>query len=134
MIPWYAQGLDVEGEKGVGKLLTYGEKYLFLKLFNIATDKDDPDSFQDTPKEEPTRHNVVDTRQRTKTFTDEKDDEKLDWTSFWLETKKLGLNPNSVHSEAQPYFNHNASLQTVPGLTNKMLTDFLVHLKGLVKS
>ena len=47
VIPWYAQGLDTEGEKGVGKLLTYGEKYLFLKLFNIATDKDDPDAFQE---------------------------------------------------------------------------------------
>jgi hypothetical protein len=46
VIPWYAQGLDTEGEKGVGKALTYGEKYLFLKLFNIATDIDDPDAFQ----------------------------------------------------------------------------------------
>lgn len=43
---WYAQGVDIEGEKGVGKALTYGEKYFLLKFFNIATDKDDPDSFQ----------------------------------------------------------------------------------------
>jgi len=39
---FYAQGLD-SGEKGVGKALTYAEKYFLLKFFNIATDKYDPD-------------------------------------------------------------------------------------------
>ncbi|MDA9472083.1 ERF family protein [Enterococcus sp. 5H] len=43
---WYAQGVDIAGEKGVGKALTYGEKYFMLKFFNIATDDDDPDKFQ----------------------------------------------------------------------------------------
>jgi hypothetical protein len=43
---WYAQGVDIAGEKGVGKAMTYGEKYFMLKFFNIATDKDDPDAFQ----------------------------------------------------------------------------------------
>ena len=33
--PWYAQGVDTAGEKGVGKALTYGEKYFLLKFFNI---------------------------------------------------------------------------------------------------
>lgn len=42
---WYAQGLD-DGEKGVGKAVTYGEKYFLLKFFNIATNKDDPDAHQ----------------------------------------------------------------------------------------
>lgn len=54
--PWYAQGVDIAGEKGVGKALTYGEKYFLLKSFNIATDEDDPDSFQekhDDKKESP---------------------------------------------------------------------------------
>lgn len=45
--PWYGQGVDIAGEKGVGKALTYAEKYFLLKTFNIATDKDDPDSFQE---------------------------------------------------------------------------------------
>lgn len=44
--PWYSQGVDIAGEKGVGKALTYGEKYFILKFFNIPTDKDDPDAFQ----------------------------------------------------------------------------------------
>ena len=42
--PWYGQGVDIAGEKGVGKALTYAEKYFMLKFFNIATDKDDPDA------------------------------------------------------------------------------------------
>lgn len=44
VIPWYGQGVDYAGEKGVGKALTYAEKYFILKFFNIATDNDDPDS------------------------------------------------------------------------------------------
>jgi hypothetical protein len=44
--PWYSQGVDIAGEKGVGKALTYAEKYFTLKFFNIPTDKDDPDAFQ----------------------------------------------------------------------------------------
>jgi len=48
-IDWYGQGVDT-GEKGVGKALTYAEKYLFLKLFQIPTDQDDPDFFQEKVK------------------------------------------------------------------------------------
>jgi len=48
---WYGQGIDYEGEKGVGKALTYAEKYFLLKFFNIPTDKDDPDTFQDSIKQ-----------------------------------------------------------------------------------
>jgi len=44
VIPWYCQGAD-QHEKGVGKALTYGEKYFILKLFQIPTDKDDPDAW-----------------------------------------------------------------------------------------
>lgn len=43
-VPWYAQGVDLAGEKGVGKALTYGEKYFLLKFFHVATKKDDPDA------------------------------------------------------------------------------------------
>jgi len=39
---WYSQGLD-DSEKGVGKALTYAEKFFLLKTFNIATDDQDPD-------------------------------------------------------------------------------------------
>jgi hypothetical protein len=43
--PWYGQGLDY-AEKGVGKACTYAEKYFLLKFFQIPTDADDPDRFQ----------------------------------------------------------------------------------------
>lgn len=43
-VSWYGQGVDYNGEKGVGKALTYAEKYFLLKLLNIPTDEDDPDS------------------------------------------------------------------------------------------
>lgn len=44
--PWYGQGVDIAGEKGVGKAATYAEKYFILKFFNVPTDQDDPDTFQ----------------------------------------------------------------------------------------
>ncbi|MGE7920657.1 ERF family protein [Viridibacillus sp. NPDC093762] len=45
-VPFYSQGVDIAGEKGVGKALTYAEKNFLLKQFNIATDGDDPDNYQ----------------------------------------------------------------------------------------
>ena len=44
---WYGQGIDFASERGVGKALTYAEKYFLLKFFNIPTDRDDPDSVQE---------------------------------------------------------------------------------------
>ena len=43
-VPFYAQGVDLAGEKGVGKAETYAEKYFFMKFFHVPTGKDDPDS------------------------------------------------------------------------------------------
>lgn len=40
---WYAQGVDLAGEKGVGKANTYAEKYYLMKVFHVPTPKDDPD-------------------------------------------------------------------------------------------
>lgn len=39
---WYAQGVD-SSEKGIGKALTYAERYFLLKTFNIPTGQDDPE-------------------------------------------------------------------------------------------
>lgn len=44
VVPWYAQGVDLAGEKGVGKAATYAEKYFLLKFFHVPTKKDDPDA------------------------------------------------------------------------------------------
>ncbi|MCY8902930.1 ERF family protein [Bacillus spizizenii] len=51
VVPFYSQGVDRAGEKGVGKALTYAEKYFLLKQFNIPTDNDDPDTFQQKVEE-----------------------------------------------------------------------------------
>jgi hypothetical protein len=79
---WYGQGVDIAGEKGVGKALTYAEKYFLLKFFNIPTDKDDPDSFQDKydkddePKQEskkpkePTQSNKPEPTKTTECITE----------------------------------------------------------------
>jgi hypothetical protein len=45
-VKFYGQGIDLAGEKGLGKALTYAEKNFMLKFFNIATDKSDPDAHQ----------------------------------------------------------------------------------------
>lgn len=42
-VPFYAQGVDLAGEKGVGKALTYAEKYFLMKFFHVSTSRDDPD-------------------------------------------------------------------------------------------
>ncbi len=45
---WYAQGIDLAGEKGVGKANTYAEKYYLMKAFHVPTPKDDPDGDKKT--------------------------------------------------------------------------------------
>lgn len=48
---WYGQGID-SGEKGVGKALTYAEKYFLLKFFHVPTgEADDPDAGLTDPHE-----------------------------------------------------------------------------------
>lgn len=84
---WYGQGVDTAGEKGVGKALTYAEKYFMLKFFNIPTDSDDPDSFQkkvgvEVPKKET------------------KKKEEVNWPGFWAGAKGLGLSRELVHEIA----------------------------------
>lgn len=44
IVPWYSQGVDLAGEKGVGKAASYAEKYFLLKFFHVSTKKDDPDN------------------------------------------------------------------------------------------
>lgn len=77
-LPWYSQGMDLAGEKGVGKALTYGEKYFLLKYFNIATDKDDPDAFQDKvdankPKKKITKNQLTEVENLVKEYVALKD-------------------------------------------------------------
>ncbi|WP_430490255.1 ERF family protein [Lactiplantibacillus pentosus] len=65
--PWYVQGVDIAGEKGVGKALTYGEKYFLLKFFNITTDNLDPDSFQQNIDSQKQSEPISSTQEKTLT-------------------------------------------------------------------
>jgi hypothetical protein len=64
-IPWKASGCNGE-DKGLGSALTYAERYFLLKQFNIPTDNDDPDNFQDkfTSEEEKTAKKQTKQQQR----------------------------------------------------------------------
>jgi hypothetical protein len=80
---WYGQGLDT-GEKGVGKALTYADKYFMLKFFNIPTDKDDPDSFQ-----EKLDNKNNDNKTAGKTVTPKPDAAKVKDTSGLASTEQI---------------------------------------------
>jgi hypothetical protein len=90
-MPWYAQGVDLAGEKGVGKALTYAEKYFILKQFNIPTDKDDPDSFQEK--------NAPQIDMKTKLIGDLKAATQYEQvTKIWSENPKFKDDPDFVEA------------------------------------
>ena len=135
---WYGQGIDIAGEKGVGKALTYAEKYYLLKTFNIATDTDDPDSFQD--KLEGTNGR----RESRKPAPAEKppvrqsatgDDSKPDWTAFWMAVRPLNLSNEFINTEASSFFNCSIkkSLAEIPDLDNDLLQQFAEYLVATQK-
>lgn len=107
--PWYAQGVDIAGEKGVGKALTYGEKYFMLKFFNIATDKDDPDSFQQ-------KHELVNMINAQQIGTAKK---------LWME---LGYKVEAINQ--QTYKLYKKSLNQ---LTEELANDFISKLESMIK-
>jgi len=130
---WYGQGIDIAGERGVGKALTYAEKYYLLKTFNIATDTDDPDSFQD--KQESTNGR----RESRKPAPAEKpparqsatgDDSKPNWTAFWMAVRPLNLSNEFINTEASSFFNCSIkkSLTEIPDLDNDLLQQFAEYL------
>lgn len=135
---WYGQGIDIAGEKGVGKALTYAEKYYLLKTFNIATDTDDPDSFQD--KLEGTNGR----RESRKPAPAEKpparqsatgDDSKPNWTAFWMAVRPLNLSNEFINTEASSFFNCSIkkSLAEIPDLDNDLLQQFAEYLVATQK-
>lgn len=135
---WYGQGIDIAGERGVGKALTYAEKYYLLKTFNIATEKDDPDSFQD--KQEGTNGR----RESRKPAPAEKpparqsatgDDSKPNWTEFWMAVRPLNLSNEFINTEASSFFNCSIkkSLSEIPDLDNDLLQQFAEYLVATQK-
>ena len=46
-IPYFFTGIQDDSSKALGSALTYSERYFLLKFFNIPTDDDDPDKFEE---------------------------------------------------------------------------------------
>lgn len=110
-VSWYAQGVDLAGEKGVGKALTYAEKYFLLKTFNIATDKDDPDAFQEKIESKKATAKISDEQKNemkklAKEYAEMRGlkgekavNQALDWTLNQVSIKNLD-NADAVQGEA----------------------------------
>jgi hypothetical protein len=107
--PWYAQGVDIAGEKGVGKALTYGEKYFMLKFFNIATDKDDPDAFQQ-------KHELVNMITSQQVGTAKK---------LWME---LGYKVETINQQTAKLYK-----KSLTQLTEELANDFISKLESMMK-
>lgn len=102
---WYGQGVDIAGEKGVGKCMTYAEKYFMLKFFNIPTDKDDPDSFQAKHEDKPEQKETK-TKAQSKPSTEQKPKQQqttksVNWPAFWALVKDIGYTEAEVHKVAK---------------------------------
>ena len=108
---WYGQGVDIAGEKGTGKALTYAEKYFMLKFFNVPTDKDDPDSFQAKHDDKPKK---ADTPAKSEPKPAPKSEPEplisgsnpvvgkaVNWKAFWTSCSKLGYSEDEVHKLAK---------------------------------
>lgn len=66
VVLWIATGADGDPSRALGKALTYGEKYFFLKFFNIPTDNDDPDSFQEKKEKQQQKQEQKQQEQKVK--------------------------------------------------------------------
>ena len=53
-LPWVGYGLNEDPSMASGSALTYAERYFFLKQFQVPTDEDDPDKWEEknTPADE----------------------------------------------------------------------------------
>ena len=125
--PWYGQGVDIAGEKGVGKAMTYAEKYFMLKFFNIPTDKDDPDSFQDkidnAPKKAPIKNTtkpVHPPKEAPPKEPPQPTDIPVNWSAFWAGARKLGYSQADVHALAGTKSISGWNRDQITELTDKM--------------
>ena len=120
--PWYGQGVDIAGEKGCGKALTYAEKYFMLKFFNVPTDKDDPDSFQAKHDEKPNNNNATATQQKPMPQTKAKETKPVNFANFFITCKELGYNSEEVHAFAK--------VTSLKDWTREMLSELINDLKA----
>lgn len=114
--PWYAQGVDIAGEKGVGKALTYGEKYFLLKFFNIATDDADPDAFQQNIESQKQPEPVSSDQQKTLTNLFQS---MSDVTQTPIEKVKIGY-LNKFGASSMTKLTHETAYQLIDLVTRQL--------------
>lgn len=96
-IPFYAIGHQDDASKALGTALTYSERYLLMKQFNIPTDEDDADAKQKketySPKTKPTNEQLNELNQLSNKAAELY---KIDTSEM---KKKMGVSNTSVLSE-----------------------------------
>lgn len=126
--PFYGQGVDIAGEKGVGKALTYAEKYFMLKQFNVPTDKDDPDRFQEkngnestkAPQPQKPQQNTTTKPEAPKQPEPPKNNQNPSLTDkqisrLWAIAKAAGVTEDRVHEVIKEKYN----IESVKDLTKE---------------
>lgn len=51
IVPWVVVGQQADASQALGSGLSYGNRYFLLKMFQVATTEDDPDSWRSRQKE-----------------------------------------------------------------------------------
>ena len=128
---WYGQGIDFASERGVGKALTYAEKYFLLKFFNIPTDRDDPDSVQEpalpagqkpaAKKEEYQRPPEKDDKLLTEGQV------KLVWARAYAKWDR-----EVVETELKDLIKTRYKIESTKDMTQKQLDDYLEFIDTIV--
>jgi len=125
--PFYGQGIDIAGEKGVGKALTYAEKYFLLKFFNIATDKDDPDRFQ---QKTATGNGSSESEEPPEEETKPRGKQKSEFDKSKLNRKKGSRSDkqkNTISKMAKAKWGEEIWVQKLHDLTQELLMDGIIE-------
>lgn len=121
---WYGQGIDFGTERGVGKALTYAEKYFLLKFFNIATDKDDPDADQGNGKKYQQNGKQSRSEGKTEDACTEPQRKKI-----YAMCNNIGIPDN----EAKQWMESRYKVTSSKDLTKKQASDFIEFLGEIEK-
>lgn len=114
-VNFYGQGVDISGEKGVGKALTYAEKYFLLKFFNIPTNEADPDDVTNQLTENLTNPKG----QKLKNSTPEKDLEIIE-----------AMKTKTTLSGLTAFYSENKNAVSDKNTFNKIYVEIAKRIKG----
>jgi hypothetical protein len=126
------EGTDF-GERGVGKCYTYNEKYFLLKFFNIATDKDDPDSFQKKNAEEIPEPTKKSEKTPTETPTGRKITEKQ-VKLVWARAYQVWDDREEAQKELKGILRGRYKVESTKDMSKDHLDDYLDYMEKVAKN